>query len=70
MAVLDEVVATFLATWVTRDSVLLAQLGKACFAARENFVHVRLMAGVPQNRICGALEYAMQCDGEFHCAKV
>ena len=70
VAVLDEVVAALLTVGVAGQAVGLAQVGEPGLAAGENFVHVGLVARVPQDRVVRALEHPVQGDGEFHRAQV
>ena len=70
VAVLNEVVAAFFAAGVTRDAAVLAQLGEPRLTTRENLVHIRLVAGVPQHGIGGGLEYSVQRNGQFHGTQV
>jgi hypothetical protein len=51
VAVLDEVVLALLAARVARQPVGLAQLLEARPPSRDDLVHVRLMTGVPQDRV-------------------
>ena len=70
MTVLNEVMATFFAAGIARDTTGLTKLGKTRLTTRENLVHIRLMSGVPQDGIGRAFENTVQCNGEFHSAKV
>ncbi len=53
VAVLDEVVAALLAAGVARHAARLAELAELGAAPGEDLVHVRLVAGVPQDRVLG-----------------
>jgi hypothetical protein len=70
VTVLDEVMTTFFTAGVSRDATVLAQLCKTRLTARENFVYVGLMAGVPQHSIGGGFENSVQCDGKFDSSQV
>ena len=70
MTVFDEVVNAFFAAWVARYATGLAQVGETTAPTRDNFVHVRLMARVPQNRIAWRLENSMKCKRQFDRTKV
>ena len=70
MTVFNEVVNAFFATWVARDTAGLAQVGETTAATRDDFVHIRLMARVPQNRIAWRLENSVKCQRQFDRTKV
>ena len=70
MTVFDEVVNAFFATWVARDSAGLAQICETTAAASNNFVHICLMARVPQNRIAWRFENSVQSQRQFDRTKV
>src|SRR6202022_1227770 len=58
MAVLHQVMLGFLPRWITRHATRLTQPGELTSAAGDDLVHVRLMAGVPHDRVLGAVELA------------
>ena len=70
MAVFNEVVNAFFATWVPRNSVGLTQLVESGAPARNDFVNVRLMSRVPQNCVARRIKYSVQCKCQFNCSKV
>ena len=65
MAVLDEVVLALLAAGVAGDTARLAQAGEALGASGEDLVHVCLVTGVPEDRVAGGFEHAMQGDRQL-----
>ena len=70
MAVLNEVVTALFAAGVARNAIGLAQLRKTRLAACENFVHVSLVAGIPQHHVVWAFEHAVQGNAQFNGAQV
>ena len=70
MAVLDEVVPALLAARVARHAARLAQLRELLAAAGEDLVHVRLVAGVPEDRVGRRLEHAVQRQRQLDRAEV
>ena len=70
VAVLDEVVPALLATRVARHAARLAQLGELCAAPGEDLVHVRLVAGVPEDRVGRRLEHAVQRQRQLDRAEI
>ena len=47
----------------------MAQLAEV-FAAGQEFVHIRLVTGVPNKRVIRRVEHSVQSDGEFHHPQV
>ena len=70
MAVLDEVVDALFAAEVTGEPARLSKLIEPVLPAGDDLVHVPLVAGVPENRILGRFEHAMQCQRQFDGAEV
>ena len=70
MAVLDEVVIALLAVRVAGQAARLAQLGEARLATGDDLVHVRLVAGVPQEHVGRGVEHPVQGQGQLDGAEV
>src|SRR5207245_9905059 len=58
VAVLDDVMLGFLARWIARQPIRLAEARKATRPAGHDLVDVRLVASVPNDRVLGAVENA------------
>ena len=65
VAVLDVVVRALLAARIPGQTAGLAQLGEAVAPSGHDLVHVRLMAGVPKDRVRRRLEHPVQGEGEL-----
>ena len=70
VAVLHEVVPALLTVRVARHAVGLPQLGEHRLAAGDDLVDVRLVAGVPEDRILRGLEHSVQGERQFDGAEV
>ena len=70
MTVLDVVVRAFFAVRVARQPAGLAQLFEPVLATGDDLVHVRLVAGVPQNRVGGRVEHSVQRQRQLDGAEV
>ena len=70
MTVLDDVVVRFFARRVTREPPGLAQARERVAAAGHEFVHVRLMTGVPHDGVARRLEHAVQGERQLDRAEV
>ena len=70
VAVLDEVVAAFLAVGVARQPAGLTKVLEASLAAGDHLVYVGLVPRVPQDGVFGRVEHPVQCQGELHDAEV
>ncbi|CAB4553027.1 unannotated protein [freshwater metagenome] len=66
---LNDVVLRLAALGVSRESPTRAQVGKVLTTGNE-FVHVRLMSGVPNNGVFGRIENSMNCQRQLDNAKV
>src|SRR5205823_6036563 len=70
MAVLDEVVLALRAVGVAAHAAQLAQPRKSLARTRQELVDVRLVAGVPEDAVPGALEHPMERQGQLDDAEV
>ncbi len=70
VAVLDEVVGGFLARGIPGQAARLAQTGKFFGPARHDLVDVRLVTGVPDDRVLRAVEDPVQGEGQLDDAQV
>ena len=70
VAVLDEVVLGLVARRVARQSPRLAQAAELRGPSGDELVHVRLVTRVPDDRVPGAVEDAMQRKGQLDDAEV
>ena len=70
VTVLDVVVPALLAVRVARQAARLAQVLEPGLAAGDDLVHVRLVAGVPQDGVGGRLEHAVQGQRQLDRAEV
>src|SRR6266566_9210288 len=70
MAVLDEVVLALRAVGIAAHTTELAQPRKPLAGPGQEFVDVRLMAGVPQDPVPRALEYPMERQGQLDHSEV
>ena len=70
VAVLDPVVLRLGAAGVARQPVLLAQVGELVPAAGHQFVHVGLVAGVPQQEVTRGVEGPVERQGQLDDAEV
>ena len=66
MGVLDDVVSALLPGGVSRQSAFATQGVKVGAASGEDLVHVRLVTGVPYDRIVGRVEDPVKGDRQFH----
>ena len=70
MAVLDVVVRAFLAVRVARHATRLAEALELRLTPGDDLVHVCLMPRVPQDRIGGRLEHAVERQRQLDCSEV
>ena len=70
VTVLDVVVRAFLTVRVAGQTVCLAQLLELCLTPGHDLVDVRLVAGIPQNRVGGRLEHTVQGQCQLDGAEV
>src|SRR5262245_53744455 len=70
VAVFDHVVRALRSRWIAGKAARLPQRGKGAGTAGEQLVHVRLMAGVPDDHLVGALEDAVQCERKLDDAQI
>src|SRR6266851_3278197 len=60
MAVLDQVVLGFFARRIAGQAARLTKSGEVSRAPRDDLVDVRLMPGVPDDRVLGAVEHTVE----------
>ena len=65
VGVLDPVVLGLAAVRVAGQAAALAQVGEVACSAGEDLVHVRLVAGVPEDEVMGRPEDSVQRDREL-----
>ncbi len=65
VAVLDPIMFGFRTTRISAHPACLTKFFETLFATGEKFVHVGLVAGVPQDHIPGRVEGAVQGDRQF-----
>jgi hypothetical protein len=70
VGVLDHVVGALGARGVTGEAAQGAQVGEVVPAAGEQLVHVRLVAGVPDDAVDRRVQGPVQGDGELDHAEV
>src|SRR6202011_3703861 len=70
VAILHQVVLTLGAVGVSGEAAGLPQGGKCLAAARQQLVNVGLVAGVPDDGVLGAVEYAVKRQRQLHHAQV
>ncbi len=68
--VLDPVVLGLGPARVAGDATLLPEPGEALHPASQQLVHVRLVAGVPDDRIGRGVEHTVQGDGQLDDAEI
>src|SRR5690554_1303680 len=64
------IVRGFAALGETRYAIELAQVGHGFASTRENFVRIRLMPDIPDNRIVRGVENVVQRNGQFDRSQV
>jgi hypothetical protein len=70
VAVLHEVVGALLPTGVPRQPTGLAQLIEPRLASGDDLVDVRLVAGVPKDRVVGRIEHTVQRQRQLDRAEI
>ncbi|CAB4733756.1 unannotated protein [freshwater metagenome] len=55
---------------VAREAASLTETGEVVLAPGDDLVHVRLMAGIPEDGVLGRLEHTVQSERELHGAEV
>ncbi len=70
MRVLDDVMLGLGLARVAGDAAALPEAREPGLAARQQLVHVGLVAGVEQDPVDRRVEYPVQCDGELHDTEV